>query len=136
MTPTRRRVIYVLLLAVAATSFVMAALLTAEPEPPDRPADIVAVSPVENANDVRQTTVFAELAGDVDGALIIRNTEIPDDQVDRLQTGNLRLSFSPGEGKEFESFPAGKSCARVEYWPRGQQRETTSKAYAWCFTLQ
>jgi hypothetical protein len=136
MTATRRRIIYALLLAVAFAALVSAFLLTPEPDPPDRPVDVLAVSPEENANEVRQATVFAELGGDVDAALIINNKEIPDDQVDRLQTGNLRIAFVPGEGKEFERLPGGRTCARVEYWPRGQVRENTSKAYAWCFNLQ
>lgn len=136
MTVTRRRIIYAVLLAVAFTALIAAFLLTPEPDPPDRPVDIVAVSPEENANEVRQVTVFAELSGDHEAALIINNAEIPADQVDLLQTGNLRIAFVPGEGKEFERLPAGRTCARVEYWPRGQVRETTAKAYAWCFNLQ
>lgn len=136
MTATRRRIIYVLLLGVAFAALVLAFLLTPEPDAPARPSEIVAVSPVENANEVRQATVYAELAGDVDAALIINNNEIPDDQLDRIVTGNLRVAFSPGEGKEYTRFPAGRNCARVEYWPRGQVRENTSKSYAWCFTLQ
>ena len=136
MTKTRRRVIYVFALAVAAAAAVMAFLLTPEPEAPSRPDEIVAVSPAENASEVRQVTVFAEVAGNHDTALVINGTEIPDDQLDRIQTGAMRVTFVPGEDKEFERFPAGRNCARIEWWPRGQDRVNTSKAYAWCFTLQ
>lgn len=136
MTKTRRQVIYVVALAVAFGALVTAFLSTPEPDKPHRPAEIVAVGPVENASDVRQASVFAEVDGAFEAALIINGTEIPKDQVDELRTGAVRYTFTPGQGMEFERFPPNRNCARIEYWPVGQERANTSKAYAWCFNLQ
>lgn len=136
MTKTRRMVLYVVALGVAFGALVMAFLSTPEPQEPTRPREIATVSPAENANEVRQIPVYAEVAGNYEAALVINGREIPDDQVDRLQTGAMRLTFVPGEGKEWERFPAGRNCARVEWWPVGQDRANTSRSYAWCFNLQ
>ncbi|MDQ1438774.1 MAG: hypothetical protein QOK43_2403 [Acidimicrobiaceae bacterium] len=135
MTPTRRRIIYAVLLTIAFAALVMAFLIHPEPTAPARDQVVVAVSPTENASEQRQTTVFAEVTTDYDGALTIDGHPIPDDQVDRLLTGNLRLAFTPGPGKEITKFRTGLVCARVDYWPLGQDRATTSRQYAWCFKL-
>lgn len=136
MTKTRRRAIYTVLLGIAFACLIAAILLSADPEDVDRPEGVIAVSPVENASEVRQVSVFAEVSADYDAALIIDRVEIPQDQTDELLTGNRRVSFTPGEGKEFERFRSGRVCARVEYWPVEKQREETSRSYSWCFTLQ
>jgi hypothetical protein len=135
MTRTRRRLIYAVLLAIAFTALVAAFLIHPDPSAPVRDKAIVAVSPDVGNTEPRQTTVFAELASDYEGALSINNREIPDDQVDRLQTGNNRLAFTPGPDKEFSALPAGRTCARVDFWPAGQTREAASRSYVWCFTL-
>jgi len=136
MTRNRRRVIYGVLLTIAFGCLIAAVLLSADPEDVDRPQGVFAVSPVENATEVRQATVSAEIDADFDAALIINRTEIPKDQTDFLQTGNMRVSFTPGEGKEFSRFPSGRNCARIVFWPIGEDRATTSRDYGWCFTLQ
>ncbi len=132
----RRFAIYGVLLVIAFAALIGAIVSTGDPEEVVRPDDVIAVSPIENANEVRQATVFAEVTATHDAVLNINGTEIPLDQMDRLQTGNLRVSFTPGDGKEFTRFPAGRNCARVDYWPVGQVRENTSKSYSWCFNLQ
>lgn len=136
MTRTRRRVVYGVLLTIAFGCLIAAILLSADPEDIQRPTGVVAVSPVENATEVRQATIFAEVDADYEAVLFINRTEIPKDQLDFLQTGNLRVSYTPGQDKEFERFPSGRNCARVVFWPIGQDRATTSRDYGWCFTLQ
>ena len=134
MTRTRRRLVYGVLLAIAAVSAVAAFLIHPEPTKPDRPPAVVAVSPIEGGTEVRQTTLFAELGPQFDGELSFNGRPIPKDQLDVLQTGNVRLSFSPGPEKEFKSFPAGRACAAVTYYPRSEG-PTASSSYSWCFTL-
>jgi hypothetical protein len=132
---TPRRIVYAAMLTVAAVAFVAAFLIHPEPTKPARPPGVVAVSPAEGAKDVRQTTVSAELAAGYDGELTdIAGRVIPKDQVDRLQTGGLRLSFTPGPDKAFTSLPAGRVCATVRFWPQAEG-EQTAQNYSWCFQL-
>jgi hypothetical protein len=132
---TRRRIVYTVVLAGAAVALVAA--FTIHPDPVAVPRDpaVVAVSPKENDTDVRQTTISVDLATTYSGSLRFDGVTIPDDQVDRIQTGYNRISFTPGPGKEFRSLPAGRHCAAVTYWPTGQDPVNTSKTYAWCFNL-
>ncbi|HEV7887710.1 MAG TPA: hypothetical protein VGO92_09135 [Acidimicrobiales bacterium] len=134
LTRTRRRLLYGLALAVAAVAFVAAFLTAPDPAPPDRPPAVVAVSPSENTKEVRQTTVFAELAADFDGTLLLDGKPIPDDQVDQIQTGGNRVSFTPGPNKEFTSFTPGRHCAVVRYWPVSEG-EGSATTYSWCYEL-
>jgi hypothetical protein len=125
MTSMRRRALYALLLSIAAVAAVMA---------PDRPVAVVAVSPVEGATEPRQTTLFAELDPTFSGELSFQGRAIPMDQLDIIQTGNVRLSFTPGPGKEFSAFPPGRNCAEVTFFPKAEGQASTS-TYSWCFTL-
>jgi hypothetical protein len=140
MSPTRRtkrRVVYAVLLAIAFGCLIAAVLLSADPEDIDRPDGLIAVSPVENATEVRQATVFAEVSVAYKARLVINRVDIPDDQASELLTGNRRVSFTPGEGKEFKRFPSGRNCVRVVYWPAEEQETVdNTRDYGWCFTLQ
>jgi hypothetical protein len=131
---TRRRVAYILALAVAAGALVVAFMGHPEPVKPARPKAVAALSPGEGDTDIRQTEVFVELDPAFDGDLIINGTVIPKDQEDRLQTGNVRIGFTPGNGKEFSSFPAGRNCAVVRFWPLAEG-EGSAATYSWCFNL-
>jgi hypothetical protein len=131
---TRRRVVYTVLLTVAAVAFVAAFLIHPEPTTPDRPPAVVAVSPEEGATALRQSEIFAELGPDFAGELVFDGKAIPMDQLDVIQTGNVRLSFTPGAGKEFTAFPVGRHCATVMYYPRAEGPASTT-SYGWCFEL-
>jgi hypothetical protein len=131
---TRRRIVYTVLLTVAAVAFVAAFLIHPEPSTPDRPPAVVAVSPDEGATALRQSEIFAELGPDFDGELAFDGKPIPRDQLDVIHTGNVRIGFTPGPGKEFASFPVGRHCATVLYYPRAEGQASTT-SYGWCFEL-
>ena len=131
---TRRRAVYTVLLLLAAVLFVAAFMIHPEPTKENKPAAVVAVSPGNGDTEVRQTTLFAELGAEFDGELSFDGRSIPKDQLDVLQTGNVRLSFTPGPGKEFTAFPAGRHCASVSYFPRTEGSASLTN-YSWCFTL-
>jgi len=131
---TPRRLLYTLALTVAAVALVVAFMGHPEPTKPSRPRAIVALSPGEGDTDIRQTEVFAELDPSFDGELVINGTVIPKDQEDRLQTGNVRIGYTPGKGKEIGSFPAGRNCAVIRYWPTSEG-EASATSYSWCFNL-
>jgi hypothetical protein len=78
--------------------------------------------------------VFAELRPGFDGSLVIDGRAIPDDQLNRLSTGNTRLAFTPGTGKEFTQFRPGHVCAVLSYFPTGQS-PASAHQYQWCFNL-
>jgi hypothetical protein len=131
---TRRRIVYTIALIIAAVALVAAFMIHPEPTKPVRPRAIVAVSPGEGDTEIRQTEVFAELDPAFDGDLTINGRPIPKDQEDRLQTGNVRIGFTPGKDKEFSSFPPGRNCAVVRYWPTAEG-EASATTYSWCFNL-
>jgi hypothetical protein len=131
---TRLRIIYTVLLAVAAVLFVAAFLIHPEPTKPPRPKAVLAVYPAEGDRDIRQTTVFAELDPAFKGSLTIDGRLIPDDQVDTIQTGGNRISFTPGPGKEFTALRPGNNCAAVRFYPISEG-ETAVSSYSWCFNL-
>ena len=129
-----RRGIYAVLLSIAAVSFVAAFFLFEEETELVRPQAIRSVSPIEDAQEVRQTSIYAELAAGFDGELSFDSNPIPLDQTDKLQTGGNRISFTPGPDKEYESFEPGRHCASVRYWPVSEG-EASSSTYQWCFDL-
>jgi hypothetical protein len=131
---TRRRVVSTALLLLALVLFVSAFRIHPEPTKEDRPPAVVAVSPGNGDTDVRQTTLFAELRAEFDGELSFDGQAIPKDQLDVIQTGNVRLSFTPGPGKAITSFAAGHRCATVSYFPRAEGAASITN-YSWCFTL-
>ena len=99
------------------------------------PAGIATVYPKPGTPSVeRQTVVFAELQPGFDGNLAINGRVIPDDQIDKLSTGNVRISFTPGPGKEFSQFPPDRNCAVLSFWHTGQS-PSEGKQYSWCFNL-
>jgi hypothetical protein len=134
MSPTRRRIIYAVALIAAGIAGVSAFLIRPEPTKPARPPAIVAVSPADGDSVLHQSEVFAEIDGAFDGELSINGHVIPKDQEERLQTGNTRIGFTPGNDKDFSSFPAGRNCAAIRYWPISEG-EASSSTYSWCFNL-
>lgn len=134
MTRTQRRLIYTALLLVAGVLMVMAFMIHPEPTKPARPPAVVAVSPGEGDTEIRQTTIFAELASGFDGELRINSRVIPKDQEERLSTGNTRIGFTPGKDKEIPAFPPGHNCAEIRFWPVDEGPQSASN-YSWCFTL-
>lgn len=129
-----RRLIYAALLSVAAVSFVGAFFLFEPEEELVRPQAIRSVSPIEDAQEVRQTSIYAELSPGFDGELTLDSRPIPLDQTDKLLTGGNRIGFTPGPEKEFSKFSPGKHCATVMYWPVAEGRDSAS-TYRWCFEL-
>ena len=133
---TRRRIVISLLLAVAFAALLASANAhhDAKPAPP-YPAPIASLYPRPATPSIeRQTAVFAELKPGYDGRLEIDDRKIPDDQIQRLATGNMRLVFTPGEGREFTQFRPGLNHATVVYWRTGTD-PNSGTAYTWYFNL-
>jgi hypothetical protein len=133
---TVRRVVISLLLCVAAGALYAGGHAHHDVRPGALyPAAIAAVYPKPGTPSVeRQTTVFAELRPGYDGDLAINSHHIPDDQMQKLSTGNTRLAFTPGPGKDLTSFPPDRNCVTLRYWHNGESPESGNE-YSWCFNL-
>ncbi len=131
---TLPRVVMSLLLAVAAAGMYVAFTLHEEtPSSQIRPAPVRLVYPEPRSLEVRQTTVFYELASGYDGTLRIGGVEIPMDQLDVIE-GLNRISFTPGAGKEIESLEPGSQIVTAVFWPRAQGRRG-ALTYTWRFRV-
>ncbi|MCZ7527287.1 MAG: hypothetical protein M5U14_13445 [Acidimicrobiia bacterium] len=76
--------------------------------------------------------VGVDLRDDLTGVLLIDGVEIPEDQLQRVESlGQLR--FRPGEGKDIERFSPGAHAATVLYWPQTASRDEGTSAYTWSF---
>ena len=131
---TPRRVVSSLLLALAAAGMYTAFILHDDtPNPRLRPSAVRTVSPEPASLQLRQTEIFVELEPAYRGALSVNGTVIPDDQLDVID-GLNRYSFTPGEGREIDELPPGRTCAEVSF-----QLVTDPDAepgrYRWCFNV-
>ena len=128
------RVVMSLLLAVAAAGMYVAFTLHEEtPSSQTRPGAVRVVSPAPGSLEVRQTTVFYELASAYDGTLRISGVEVPEDQLDVIE-GLNRISFTPGAGKEIESLEPGSQVVTAIFWPRAVGRRA-AVTYTWRFRV-
>jgi hypothetical protein len=131
---TPRRVVSSLLLAVAAAGIYMAFILHDDtPNPKLRPSAVRTVSPEPASLQLRQTEIFVELQPTYRGALSVNGITIPDDQLAVID-GLNRYSFTPGEGREIDELPPGRTCAEVTFSlvtdPDGEPGR-----YRWCFNV-
>lgn len=131
---TPRRVVSSVLLAAAAAGMYTAFILHDDtPNPRLRPAAVRVVSPEPATLQLRQTEIFVELEPTYRGALSVNGVVIPDDQLDVID-GLNRYAFTPGEGREIDELPPGRTCAEVTF-----QQVTDPDAepgrYRWCFNV-
>ena len=129
---TLRRVVISPLLAFAGALPYVAVTLTEDSGTGRQPRVVRTVSPRPGSSQLRQTEVFAELDSAYQGGLVINGRTIPDDQL-RIIQGLNRISFTPGEGREIETFPAGLNCVVVRYRPITAETGSTG-SYRWCFS--
>ena len=98
------------------------------------PSGIGAIYPKAGAPNVQeQTTVFYEVQPGYDGSLTIKDRVIPEDQIEHLQVGRVRIGFTPGEGKEFTKLPGGHVCATATYFRRDDPSAQSN--FSWCFDV-
>lgn len=133
MSTSLRRILTTGLLVVAAAGFIYA---FTRPTPARQPAikdeAVKHVEPAPGDQVLRQTAVFVDLDPTYTGVLSIDDHRIPEDQVTKV--GLNGLSFTPGEGKEFTKFGAGRHCASVEFWPTTDPT-AAHRSFPWCFSV-
>jgi hypothetical protein len=131
----RRRVVITLILGLAAFGFIYAFTLRGDEEGP-----VITHSAVEflfpqpgAPLEVRQAEVGVDLQAGWTGVLQIAGVEIPEDQLRRVEAQN-QFFFQPGQGREFEEFPAGQLCATALIWPVTEDRDA-AETVRWCFRV-
>lgn len=131
---TPRRVVSSVLLALAFAGLYLAFILHDDsPNARLRPQAVRTVSPEPGTLQLRQTEIFAELQPTYRGTLAVNGTTIPDDQLDVIE-GLNRVSFTPGEGRELESLPPGRTCAVVTF-ELVTDPDTEPGSFRWCFNV-
>ena len=132
--PLTRRLIYAVLLVLAATGLVIAVNngRTSPTATADRSEAIDALVPSEGADVLRQSTVGIDLATGYQAQLAVNGVTIPPDQI----TGDQGLNqyfFSPGPGQVLESLHGGQNCVIATYWPAAEGPEQ-GQTVRWCFS--
>ncbi len=121
-------------LALAAFLLYVAVQSQGEVVEPVRRTGVVRVFPEPGTVALRQDAVGAEIGFDYSGSLSIDGRVIPDDQLDRIDVGRNRLSFTPGEGKEFTALAEGQHVASLTYWLTANGPESAGPPFSWRFT--
>jgi hypothetical protein len=130
----RRRIVITLLLAIALGGFFYAFTRpTDRQQPALRDAAVRHVEPAPGDLVLRQTEIAVDLDPTYTGILTIDGHHIPEDQLDRIR-GLNRVSFTPGEGKDFTKLSPGRHCAGVELWPTATP-DVPHRSYPWCFEV-
>ena len=131
---TPRRVVSSLLLAVAFAGLYLAFILHDDtPNPRLRPSAVRTISPEPGTLQLRQTEIFAELQPAFRGTLAINGIPIPDDQLEVIE-GLNRISFTPGQDREIEALPPGRTCAVVTFHAVVDDGVEPG-SYRWCFNV-
>lgn len=108
---------------------------------------IVALTPNDGAQVLRQSSVGAELRPGYDGRLTINGIEIPEREMDGaidpasvsaaelakygIRPNNKnRVFFTPGPGKVIEEYDTGVVTIRLDYF-RDELRESTERSATW-----
>lgn len=129
-----RPIVVIALLGLAGFLLYLGVEAQGEVDPPVRRAGLVLVFPEPGTVAIRQDAIGAEIAGDYTGRLSIDRRDIPDDQLDRIDVGRKRISFTPGPGKEIEALDEGRHCASLTFWRTDLGEESAGRPYTWCFT--
>jgi hypothetical protein len=143
----RRSFTALVLVAVAAIAFWGAQAAKSGEDAIPRDGTVVALTPPDGAQALRQTAVGAELAPGYDGRLTVNGIAIPEEQMegardpatvepDDLQQNGLRpnnrnrVFFSPGPGQVIEEFDNGTVDITLRYFPE-QIGEGAARSVTW-----
>ena len=135
---TRFKVIATLVLTLAISLLVLAALSLGDNEDPVLSADdaqvVEALIPRRDSQVPQQSNVGIDLVVGWSGTLVINGVEIPPDEL--VTTPEIGLiEYTPGEGKAVEQFQAGQNCVTAIIWPLAQGRGPADRQIPWCFEV-
>jgi hypothetical protein len=127
------RIVLSLVVAAAVGGLVFA--FTAPDPRNDEPAPeaIEMVFPRPGDRDLRQTTIFADLAPGYTGYLLMDGVEVPQDDIQFVDALNT-VTLEPTEDSDYRQLASGNHCVTVVYRRIGEPREQ-SDSYRWCFSV-
>lgn len=129
-----RRTIVMTVIALAALAGIVVAFSAPSQDPVGpKPPQVEAVFPQSGDLDLRQSTIVADLAPGYTGYLALDGTEIPEDDLQKVDALNT-ITLKPVEGSDYQQLPPGRHCATVFYWRIGETRDEAS-SFRWCFRL-
>ena len=105
---------------------------SAEDESP-LPAAVEAVSPEPGAQNLRQTTIAADLAAGHTGYLLMDGVEVPRDDLQVVEALG-QVILRPTEDSDYRVLAPGPHCATVVYRKIGERLDQSS-SYRWCFSV-
>lgn len=133
---TLRRVVTGVLVLAALSAFVFA--FTIGPGNTDIAVtgDVVErLVPAQGSQALRQTEVGIDLAPEWTAVLIVNGTEIPEDQLRRVDAQN-QVFFTPGPGKEIEQLGAGAVAVVALVWrPVAGESRADADTVRWTFQV-
>lgn len=117
----------------------------------DRPEEIEALSPVENAVQVlQQEQVMVDLVFGYEARLEIDGVELPTELLGQVEVepgaqidlppvaifdpGTGIITFQPTDGAPIEEFTEGLHEAKITYW-RSDDGEESARSYRWTFNV-
>ena len=106
---------------------------------PERPAEIVSLTPQEHDHALPQTSIVVDLDPRYVARLAIDGAPIPDDQVVVVKDF-YELRFEPTPAHDIHQFAPGAHTATIEYWPKIKTYEDAKAgqlvhSYTWDFTV-
>ncbi|MEZ5203739.1 MAG: hypothetical protein R2701_04955 [Acidimicrobiales bacterium] len=151
--PTWLRRTIIAAIVVAATGVLLWGTSVIQTDGGGEPLDgtIVSLTPHDDAQVLRQTSVGAELQPGYDGRLTIDGIDIPEDQMDGAIDPNSvtaedlakygirpnnrnRVYFTPGPGKVIEEFTTGRVTVVMRYF-EDKLEASTSRTVSWSFRV-
>jgi hypothetical protein len=99
-----------------------------------RPDVVEHLYPRNGAEVLRQVEVGVDLAAGYEGALVVNDTPIPEDEL-RLVPEQNQVFFTPGPGLSLETLPPGTSCVTVVAWKSSEGRGPNDLSFRWCFDV-
>ena len=131
-----RAIVLSLLVAVAVVGIGYAFSLNEEGgQPVLKDTAVARVFPEPGDQVLRQDTIYVELEVPYTGVLRIDETEIPEDQLERLQVGNTtRVAYTPGPGTETGALRPGRHSATAIFWEADKTRQQ-ARTFGWNFSV-
>ena len=104
-------------------------------QPVIKDSAVARVFPEPGTQTLRQDTIYVELQVPYTGVLRIDETEIPEDQLERIQVGNTtRVAYTPGPEKETGALRPGRHSATAVFWEETKSRRE-ARTFGWNFTV-
>ena len=132
-SPLARRIVLSVLVAAAVGALVYVATEPASDDQAPFPSEVEAVSPEPGAQNLRQTTIVADLAAGYTGYLLMDGTEVPRDDL-QIVDALGQVALRPTEDSDYRVLSPGPHCATVVYRRIGERLDQSS-SYRWCFSV-